>query len=407
MRFIIYIRGHLLCYPEGVCFWATKGFRREDSRLVPDFVSMFKIDKNKNRIFPVQAESFAKLGFKERPHLQEWLAHRPNALGEELLIIQKEFDGFAGTKERLDLLALDQKGNLVVIENKLDDSGKDVVWQALKYVSYCANLTKPQIVEIFRQYLKEGNNAENKICEFLEADDIHEVKINTGNSQRMMLVAANFPKEVTNTALWLLGHGISVQCIRVTPYAFGKELLLKIDLIIPTPEAKEFMIGVKAKTDEEKTTDLELEKRQQTRRDFWEKTLESFEKSECRLYDHVSPGKDYWLSAGSGVSRCRFTLVFLRKEIRVELYLGDADREKNKFLFNKLEKQKKEIEGSFGKPLTWERLEEKKASRIKFSKSFDDTNRDNWQDMIEWLVSKMTLFERALREPLSEAASKF
>jgi hypothetical protein len=30
-------------------------------------------------------------------------------LGEELLIIQKEFDGFEDTNERLDLLALDKK----------------------------------------------------------------------------------------------------------------------------------------------------------------------------------------------------------------------------------------------------------------------------------------------------------
>jgi len=43
------------------------------------------------------------------------------------LVIQKEFDGFNETNERLDLLALDKQGNIVVIENKLDDSGKDVI----------------------------------------------------------------------------------------------------------------------------------------------------------------------------------------------------------------------------------------------------------------------------------------
>jgi hypothetical protein len=43
-----------------------------------------------------------------------------------MLIIQKEFCGFNDTNERLDLLALDKWGNLVIIENKLDDSGRDV-----------------------------------------------------------------------------------------------------------------------------------------------------------------------------------------------------------------------------------------------------------------------------------------
>jgi hypothetical protein len=74
-------------------------------------------------------------------------------LGEELLIIQKEFDGFQDTNERLDLLALDKQGCLVVIENKLDDTGRDVTWQALKYASYCSTLSKEQIRAIYQSYL--------------------------------------------------------------------------------------------------------------------------------------------------------------------------------------------------------------------------------------------------------------
>jgi len=87
---------------------------------------MFTVDQQSNRINPVKTKTFGELGFTERKHLQEWLAHQPDALGEELLIIQKEFDGFDDTRERLDLLALDKDGNLVIIENKLDDSGRDV-----------------------------------------------------------------------------------------------------------------------------------------------------------------------------------------------------------------------------------------------------------------------------------------
>ena len=367
---------------------------------------MFQIDRDSNRIIPLQAKGFGELGFKERGNLQEWLAHQPDALGEELLIIQKEFDGFAGTRERLDLLALDKSGNLVVIENKLDDSGKDVVWQALKYASYCANLTKSQIVEIFRQHLKEDGNAEALICEFLEADDINEVKINTGNSQRLILVAANFPKEVTNTALWLLAQGISIQCFRVTPYVFGEEALLSIEQIIPTPEAEEFMIIMKAKEEEEKSTDAALKDIHGIRLDFWGKALESFRNSECNLYNYISPKTDHWVSAGSGIAACSFNLVFLKKEVRVELSLSNSSAKENKFLFNELKKRQAEIESDFGQELEWLLLEDKKSSRIQLSKSFEGHNRDNWPEMIEWLVSNMTLFEKALRQPLLEAASK-
>lgn len=93
---------------------------------------MYLIDRKKNRILKLKQKSFSELKFRERDHLQEWIANDPSSLGEELLIIQKEFNGFNDTNERLDLLALDKLGNLVIIENKLDDSGKDVTWQVIK-----------------------------------------------------------------------------------------------------------------------------------------------------------------------------------------------------------------------------------------------------------------------------------
>lgn len=112
---------------------------------------MFIIDRHTNRISLVNVKYFSELGLAECKHLQEWLTYQSDALGEELLIIRKEFDGFDDTRERLNLLALDKDGNLVIIENKLDDSGRDVVWQVIKYASYCASLTKGQIVDIYQQ----------------------------------------------------------------------------------------------------------------------------------------------------------------------------------------------------------------------------------------------------------------
>lgn len=140
---------------------------------------MFKINRKENCISELPKQTFSKLGIKEREHLQEWIANTPNILGEELLIIQKEFAEFAETRERLDLLALDKKGSLVIIENKLDDSGSNVVWQALKYVAYCSTLKKSEIIEIFQKYLRDSGrgkeSASDLICEFLdEAETIEE-----------------------------------------------------------------------------------------------------------------------------------------------------------------------------------------------------------------------------------------
>ena len=50
---------------------------------------------------------------------------------------------------RIKQIALDKTGRLVVIENKLDDSGKDITWQAIKYASYCSSLSQEDIIDIY------------------------------------------------------------------------------------------------------------------------------------------------------------------------------------------------------------------------------------------------------------------
>lgn len=367
---------------------------------------MFKIDSESNRIARIETKRFSELGFKEREHLQEWLEHQPDALGEELLIIQKEFDHFNDTRERLDLLALDKNGNLVVIENKLDDTGKDVVWQALKYASYCSTMTRTQIIESYQKYLHRccgGGDAKALLCDFLDVPDVDEVVLNAGVNQRLMLVAANFRKEVTSTALWLLNHAIQIQCFKVTPYADGDNLFLNVEQIIPTPEARKLMIDMNAKEAEEKNIKVEITDREKTRHAFWEQVLEAMNNSDCSLFSSINPCKGHWISAGSGVRACPFTLIFAVREVRVQVEMTRAESMDNKFIFDTLrDKHKHTIETAFGDELEWLRLDDKKASRVQFRKEFDGNNKDNWPEMIEWLVHHMSALEKAFKKPLQQ-----
>ena len=375
---------------------------------------MFKIDAAANRIKPLEVKRFTDLGFTERKHLQEWLENYPQALspgeGDELLIIQKEFDGFDDTRERLDLLAIDKEGNLVIIENKLDDSGRDVVWQALKYASYCANLKKQQVVEIFQRYLNqkaqlegaEPANAEKVLLEFLLADDLQSVQLNTLKSQRLILVAAHYRKEVTNTVLWLSQFGVICQCFKVTPYQAGTELFLNVEQIIPTPEAADFMIGMMAKEAEEKSASNEQKSRHTLRLAFWEQTLEAFGRSNCSLFSNISPAKDHWLNAGSGISGMGYQLIFGKNEVRVGLSLQNSRAEANSFVFNRLENMQAQIETDFGDELVWLPLPDKIACRIQYEKSVDGYNKANWPEMTQWLVEHMIRLEHALSSPLEK-----
>ena len=365
---------------------------------------MYLINKSDNALAELHRQSFSQLGFREREHLQEWIAKKSNIFGEELLIIQKEFDGFNDTRERLDLLALDKEGRLVVIENKLDDSGRDVVWQALKYASYCSTLRKEQIASIYQDYLnrfERGSQAVDKLAEFLEAD-YDELQLNEGNSQRIIFVAAHFRKEVTSTVLWLMSHQLQIQCFKVEPYALGDQLLLKIDQILPVKETEDLMIVLDKKKKEEKSTDTELKNRHHLRLEFWPELLETLNKTECQLFANISPAKDHWLNAGSGVSGCHFTLIFNQDLARIELAFTHSQKEVNKLRFDHFLHAKAKIEKDFGHPLSWKRLDDKISSRIEFEQPFDCYNRDNWPAIISWFCKTLPPFVQALKPHLSK-----
>ncbi len=368
---------------------------------------MFMLDKESNKITEIKSKTFHDFGFKEREHLQEWIAKSPECLGEELLIIQKEFDGFNDTNERLDLLALDKSGTIVVIENKLDDTGKDVTWQALKYVSYCSTLSKQQIKEIYQAYLDKyspSENAEEKIVDFFNGKPFSEILLNE-NDQRMILVAGKFRKEVTSTVMWMLNHGIKVQCIKVTPYEYNKQILLDMEQIIPVKEAEDYIIKMADKTREEKEVKEANRDILELRKTFWIELLEKFNTCSPQ-FKNVNASTDHWISSGSGVSGAPFSFIVTKNYAAVEVLINIGSNEENKKLYDKLFHNKEDIEHSYGEPLTWERLDDKKSARITHRMfGVDVTNREDWSKIKDFLCDAMVKFEKALKEPLKKAAS--
>ncbi|WP_319205416.1 DUF4268 domain-containing protein [uncultured Ilyobacter sp.] len=360
---------------------------------------MFLISRENNEIIPIEKKTFHELGFREREHLQEWIAKNPNSLGEDLLIIQKEFDGFDSTRERLDLLALDKNGNLVIIENKLDDTGRDVTWQALKYASYCSSLTKNQIKEIYQNYLDKemkNENSEENLIKFYEDVNVNfeDLELNTDQSQRIILVASNFRKEVTSTVLWLINSKIKIKCLKVTAHKLEDKLFLDIKQIIPIKEVEEYTIQMSEKNEEEKNEKSKNEHKHKIRSIFWNKLLTEINQK-TNLFSNISPSKDSWISAGSGISNISYNFVILKSYIRVELYLSNPIQENNKRIFDYLFNEKEKIEIEFGTSLIWERLDNKKASRIKYElKEVNLYNRDDWEKMILFLVENMFKFEK-------------
>lgn len=370
---------------------------------------MYLINEKDNKIEKVQQKTFHELGFKERENLQEWIANNPECLGEELLIIQKEFNGFNDTNERLDLLALDKQGNLVVIENKLDDSGKDVVWQVLKYVSYCSSLSKQNIIDIYQQYLTKSSKhekAEENLSEFFQNIELTELKLNQGSSQRIILIAANFRKEVTSTILWLMNYKIRAQCFKVTPYKHDSQLYLDIEQIIPMQDIGDYIINMADKVQEEIGIQEVEKERHKLRYEFWTKYLQLIQQK-CDFYNNISPSKSNWIGTGSGISGVAFNSVISNYYARVELYISRNQKDENKQIFDELVKEKSIIENEFGNILEWERLDNKKACRIKFEMiNIDYFNRDDWDKMIVFMVENLPKLINTFSKRLKKVSQK-
>ena len=189
---------------------------------------------------------FARLGLRERRDIQEWISNNPEILGEDLLIVGKEFSGFDRTNERLDLLAVDTDGRLVIIELKRDDTGTDAHWQAIKYASYLRDASQEVIIEMLTKFGNMSTDeAIQKLLQHLDSDDLSELN----NDQRIILASHRFAPEVTNAVLWLndkVPGDDFITRIQLTPHhdAESDSLYIQVNTIIPVPGTEDLTVGI-------------------------------------------------------------------------------------------------------------------------------------------------------------------
>ena len=368
---------------------------------------MYEVDNENNKLIELDTCKLSDFGIKEPQNFQEWVVKCPSIFGEELLVIQKEFQGFSDTNERPDVLALDKNHSLVVIEIKLDNPGRDVVWQALKYASYCSQLSQDDICEIFQQYLALNGvdkKADQVITEFFGTEEFAELNLNMGITQRIFLIAVNFPKEVTSTVLWLRKFDVQIECFRVTPYTKDEKLYLVIERIIPLKDAEDFIIGMDKKEKAEIRTKYVNERIWQDRMEFWDSLLESINNSECDKFKNINPVKEGWISAGSGIRGVGFKFEVTNSYARADLYIdrGSSNSVENDRIFDILEKYREQIDKEFTGKLIWDRMEGKAANRIRAETSGNLSDRDHWKGMQEFMVNSMIQLEKILKHPLKE-----
>lgn len=182
-------------------------------------------------------------GLLERQHLQEWVLAHPQILGEDLLVITFEFDRWmtsagAATWERLDVLAVDREGRLVVAELKRDRAPDAVLVQALNYAAMASRFNLDLLTEVYvGRGTGEAADPLGVLQEWAPA-----LTDETLGPPRIVLVAEDFGPVLTNTAMFLIEQGLDLRLMRVQLFDVEGTLALTTTQVLPVPEAAEFMV---------------------------------------------------------------------------------------------------------------------------------------------------------------------
>lgn len=134
-------------------------------------------------------------------------------------------------------------------------------------------------------------------------------------------------------------------------------------------------------------------------RAFWTQLLNKA-RERTDLHANISPSTDTWVNASAGVAGLALAYVVKQHSARVELYIdrGKGTDEETMGIFDELHAQREDIEAVFGRPLTWKRLDGKRACRISHTTEIGGyRDREKWPELQDAMVDTMIRFEAALR----------
>lgn len=142
---------------------------------------LFVVDTVSKRATPVDRATMTDLRVRERYDVQEWVLATPQLLGEDLLVVSSEFAHFDRTSERIDVLAVDRAGKLVVIELKRSAVGTHADLQAIRYAAYCSTFSLDDVAELYVAHVRARDQrvlslseAAEEIREFVKTPDFEE-----------------------------------------------------------------------------------------------------------------------------------------------------------------------------------------------------------------------------------------
>jgi hypothetical protein len=201
----------------------------------------------------IEETSFREARIRERADLQRLLRSQIEIIAPDTMVIAEEFSEWEDSNRRIDLLAIDKDANLVVIELKRTEDGGHMELQALRYAAMISTMTFDKAAAVYATYSRHSDHQaepQQRILEFLEWDEVDEEHF--AQDIRIILVSAEFSKELTSSVLWLNGYGLDIRCVRIKPYNDNGRTLIDVQQVIPLPETSEYQVQVNVKSRQER-----------------------------------------------------------------------------------------------------------------------------------------------------------
>jgi hypothetical protein len=285
----------------------------------------------------------------------QWLQQNLDVLNDvlDLTLTTAEREASAGSFN-VDLVAEDEAGGTVVIENQLEKSDHDHLGKVITYLTAM------------------------------------------GAKAAIWIVADPRPEHV-GAITWLNEAGsasfylVKVEAIRIGDSPPAPLLTL---IVGPTEESRE--VG---------QTKKNIAERYGLRQRFWTQLLEKA-KAKTKLHATISPGEFHWIGTGAGMRGLTYNYVVWQHEAAVELYIdrGKEGGDENKTIFDTLAADKAAIESTAGRPLEWERLDAKRASRIRITVKEGGYKDEEakWPVVQDAMIDAMVHLEKALAPRISK-----
>lgn len=305
-----------------------------------------------NTIEKLQRVPLREVWKHEAYDFTQWLQENLDILNDtlDLDLTSAEREQAAGSFS-IDLVAENNDGQTVIIENQLEKSNHDHLGKLITYLT-----------------AREATGA------IWIVSDPRQEHIN----------AISWLNESTNAYFYL----VKVEAVRIGASSPAPLLTL---IAGPSNEAK---VAGKAKQ--------EIVERHYIRKRWWTQLLSN---SKAKSHQHISPNMRAYICVSAGYRGLEFNYLVGQNNCGCELYIdrGKDSQEENKMIFDKLQIQQNIINEKINYQLSWQKLDNKRASRIRIDlEGGYKSSEDDWSSFHENMIDAMNQLEAAIKPELKK-----